>query len=89
MPRPLKERHQVWTDVQITRAEYFTACMFVGMPVLYDRRIALTLRRAELLAETMLAEYSGTNYGRPVAIYAVTKGDNLSIHVKNIEGGRV
>ena len=67
-----------WTAEQIARADYYTACMFLGSGRFEVRRAA-TLAGARQHREVMLVEYAG-NYGRGVAIYAV--GPAGSIHVE-------
>lgn len=57
----------------IARAEYFTACRFLGRGK-YDRREAPTLEEAKRIGATM---------GGPAMIYAVTP-EGWSIHICNV-----
>lgn len=77
-----KERCAEWTAQQIARSSRFTACMFVGHPNRYEKRWASSLEEARTLRAEMEKEYQRDPNRRPILIYAVTDGDNLSIHVE-------
>lgn len=70
-----------WRQEQLAKAISYTSVMFLGYPAGYDIRPSLTLREARRIRRRMLAEYAGTNHGRGVVIYAVTK-DNATIFVE-------
>ena len=76
-----KQLGDAWAQKHISRAEHFTACLFLGRGR-YDKRKAPSLEEVREHKRQMLVEYAGSNFGRGVLIYAVTKGDNLSILVE-------
>ncbi len=75
------KRRRAWEAEQIAKASYYTAVMFFGRGR-YDKRRAETLEEARQVRREMLAEYAGTNCGRGVMIYAVTRYDAITIHVE-------
>jgi hypothetical protein len=75
-----KKERLAWEKQQLSRAIKFTACMFIGQG--FDVREASSLEEARILKRTMMDEYANLNYGRGVMIYAITKGDNLTIFVE-------
>ena len=72
--------HAEWTRKMIARADYFTACMFLGSGR-FDTRRAATLEEARELRAAIEAEHAG-NYGRGAMIYAVVAGGAVTVHVE-------
>ena len=76
-----KEKCDNWTQQQIARAEYFVACLIVGPENGgYHKRESPTLEGARTLKKQM--EQQLPLLWKKVMIYAVTKGDHLSIFVE-------
>jgi len=66
-----------WTAEQIARADFFTACMFLGSGRFEVRR-ADTLAGARQHREVMLKVYAA-NHGRGVMIYAVGRSGSIFV----------
>lgn len=70
-----------WTAQQLARCSRYTACMFLGSGR-FDKRWASSLEEARGIRTQMEQEYANDPHRRPIMIYGVTDGDNLSIHVE-------
>jgi hypothetical protein len=76
-----KERIRQWTEEHVANADYFVVRMFLGRGE-YDIVTAKTLREARQAKRDMIEKWKGQDYGHSPAIYVVTKGIPLTVHVE-------